>query len=182
MKSNLQIAERRRLIESERQTKAKEDALYVVRSIEERRALPTGSDIEPEIRTRAKLKPPQRLDGLDFLAKQKVVSPEKYQAGRRWSALFGLLETGDLQSAMNCQEVKTQVRDLDPVERRIYARLKLDIAKNALGHHVGMINALNCVCGQGARPSELPGDRRSQEKAVSFLDCALTILAKHWVV
>jgi hypothetical protein len=127
-------------------------------------------------------KPAVRLDGLDFLAKQKVLTPEQYRAGRKWAALFGLLETGELQSIMAAQEVRAQVRDLDPMQRRLFARLKLDEAKRCLNGHDGMIGALDCICGKGERPAELSKDRRLNERSVSFLHCALTILAKHWGV
>lgn len=170
-------------LEADRAAIERADRLDTQRSIQERRALATGQDIEPEQRTRTKYKPHQRrqkLDGLDSL--KAKLTPAQTNAGRRFEAYWRAAHRSDVQSCLKVMEAKHHSLSYTPTEALAYARKKLSEADEAISYHKGMWQALSAVCGEGKRLDEVTPVRRDQDRMSTRLDCALTVLAKLWGV
>ncbi len=164
----------------------RDEKLDVARSIAERRDLDTGGDIEGGETTRGRLNPIRRvtqIDGLAHLFSVEKIDKSQLAAGRRFEKHYRDLQTGQ-SSCLAGLEVKGGGFSYSEGEVKTYSRLKLcEAFDRALSQHSGMWYALEQVCGEGKRPAEVyPNNRRAYEKLESQLDCALTILAKHWGV
>lgn len=173
-------------LEAEKAATERAERVDVARSIEERRALESGADIEPAKQGRHRSTPARRTekpDGLATLFAAKKLTPEQLAAGRRFAGFWRVVNRSDLQSGLASMEIRAPAGGgYSLSEAQGFARAKLSEAKRELGHHPGMWQALEKVCGEGLSPIEVTPVRRHWERLQTRLDCALTILAKLWKI
>jgi hypothetical protein len=144
------------------------------------RALARGDAVTDVVQTRDRYKPRQKLDGLGWLHHRGAITRPQLDAGRKFESLYVILYSGDVRSCLSAMEVRQQTQRLTHTEAKVYAREKLAEVDRALGCHPGMVFALHEVCGEGKRPAEAELNRRGYERLEANLDCALSILVKHW--
>lgn len=182
-RTNLALIERDRLIAIEKHTRARAEEVAVATGRAETIALcrARGDEISTPRQGRGEApKPAQRVlkaDGLDLM--KPKLSDKQFSAGRRFEAFYRATHRSDTKSCLNVMEGGTGVR-YDHSAALAYARYKLTKAAKHIGHHAGMWQALEKVCGEGKRPSEINPNRRAYERIETNLDCALSILVKHW--
>ena len=126
-------------------------------------------------------KPAKRVqsDGLDHL-KHKLTG-DQLNTGRKFEAFWRATHRSDTKSCLNIME-GGKGHAYNASEAYSYAQFKLGRAQDILGGHNGMWTALVQICGEGKRPAEVNSDRRQYEKLEAQLDCALSLLVRHWGV
>lgn len=158
--------------------------LDVARSLDERKALPSGADIEHAASKRGEgLKPARRVTGLDYLLAKRLIDARQREAGEKYGARVQAGSPG----VGSCLDIRESVgmpstAPYTLAEVVSYAKAKLrDDRAGGLRNNPRLVAICDAVCGLGQRPSDLAfGDRSMGDRYLAWLQVALDLLADHY--
>jgi hypothetical protein len=120
----------------------------------------------------------RRKPGLDWLLDKGRITEAQRTAGRRYGASFQALEdAGNLKSHLNFTIGGGSGPGIgEDADRRAAHRMWLSRARAFVHFHVGMIRALDNICGKELTPREIDRDRDRAERIEHELRLALDLL------
>lgn len=145
----------------------------------------------PDRPTTPKPAPPKHYQhdtGLSWLHHKKQITRDQKQTGERYGMWYRTAQLSDPNTLRSCLNDTprggsglTGASSVieDTVAWWNECRGKLTQARSTVGNHVGLIAALDLVCGRQLRPTEIiPDNQREREEIVTSLRIALDMLEK----